>query len=190
MNPAVNRRDLLTGVAAVAGAAVLPRIELGVEPLRLAAVVVDRRYPELRQFHETLQGSAARVIDAADLCRHWYGDNMVEAGMAIAGLTTWIDFIVMRGCARETGLPTTLIGDHASVSAEAIAHTCVQSLCGDPGLASEVWPASVASWVKSGLWRRAGSLRRQTVPGRNVSGRLMHWVSWVIAEPGRAFTAE
>jgi hypothetical protein len=179
----VNRRDLLAGAAVIAGSVVLPRMDFKVEPAPLSALLIDRRYAESRSFGEALQKSAVRVIDVSeDICRHWYGGNMISAGAAIAGLTTWIDFVVMQGCAREAGMSVMFESRHVCVSMEVISHTFTHDLSGCAALASASWPESVASWIRVGSWQSAASPLRQTVLGRNAYPRLMQWVSWVIAK--------
>ncbi|MCC7463553.1 MAG: hypothetical protein IT480_13960 [Gammaproteobacteria bacterium] len=71
-------------------------------------VVQDGRYAASRRHAAALAPQAARVLEArSDLARQWYGGLRSVAARAplnFSGLTTWSDFLVMRGCAAECGL--------------------------------------------------------------------------------------
>ncbi|MFO1265598.1 MAG: hypothetical protein U1F67_01570, partial [Rubrivivax sp.] len=71
-------------------------------------VVQDGRYAASRRHAAALAPQSVRVLEAqADLARQWYGGLRAEVARAplrFAGLTTWADFLVMRGCAAECGL--------------------------------------------------------------------------------------
>jgi hypothetical protein len=71
-------------------------------------VVQDGRYAASRRHAEALAPRAARTLEArSDLARQWYGGLRAVAArtpLSFAGLTTWSDFLVMRGCAAECGL--------------------------------------------------------------------------------------
>jgi hypothetical protein len=73
-------------------------------------VVQDAGYAASRQHAAALAPQATRVLEArADLARQWYGELRAAATrtpLQFAGLTTWSDFVVMRGCAAECGLRT------------------------------------------------------------------------------------
>ena len=184
MKHGVTRRDLLAGIAVTTGAVLWPR-GIPAQPLRFSALVTDRRYPQLQPFHDSLQGAAVRLIDVSeDLCHHWYGGGLRAAAPVIAGLTTWIDFLVMHGCAREAGLSVVFEGHHACEADRTIAHACSHDMSECTGLASPVWPESLAHWIGSGLWQGTASPSRHGVAGADASGLRMRWVSWVIARQG------
>ena len=71
-------------------------------------VVQDGRYAASRRHAEALAPRAARTLEVrSDLARQWYGGLRAVAArtpLSFAGLTTWSDFLVMRGCAAECGL--------------------------------------------------------------------------------------
>jgi hypothetical protein len=78
---------------------------LGVDRL---VVVHDGRFESSRRHADGLARHAHRIIDAReDLARLWYRELRLEAArtpLAFAGLTTWSDYVVIRGCAAEAGL--------------------------------------------------------------------------------------
>ena len=99
----MNRRQIL----AAAAAAGVPVPALAAAGPALA--VFDERYAEARAFAAAQRRRGAVVIEAqADVGRLWYGP--VRAALArgerprIAGLTTYADFVVIRGCAAEARL--------------------------------------------------------------------------------------
>jgi hypothetical protein len=71
-------------------------------------VVQDGRYATSRRYAAARAPRALRVLEArADLARQWYGELRPLAArtpLQLAGLTSWSDFLVMRGCAVECGL--------------------------------------------------------------------------------------
>lgn len=71
-------------------------------------VVQDGRYATSRRYAAARASRALRVLEArADLARQWYGELRSLAArtpLQLAGLTSWSDFLVMRGCAVECGL--------------------------------------------------------------------------------------
>jgi len=108
MSEACNRRSVLLGAAALAGAAALPPL-LRAQPRRGGAthVVVDERYSHSAAFAEDFPGARIHTVGALnDLCQRWYTQlrrEVLTDRQAIAGLTTWMDYEVMRSCAAEIG---------------------------------------------------------------------------------------
>lgn len=106
-----SRRSLLRAALGLAGASWLatpaPRAAATPGPVRLV-VVRDGRYAASRRHAEGLAPQAQRILDARDdLARLWYRGLAAEARrtpLALAGLTTWSDYVVLRGCAAEAGL--------------------------------------------------------------------------------------
>jgi hypothetical protein len=124
MSAGWSRRRLLGATLALAGscggALLAPRAALGTGggPCRGATprppdtatliAVQDGRYVASRRYAAELAVRAPRTLEArADLARQWYGGLRAAAArgpLRFAGLTTWADFLVMRGCAAECGL--------------------------------------------------------------------------------------
>lgn len=121
-----NRRQLLgatLGLAAAAGLDTLaPLAPRAARTARTAApasaaaagddalliVVQDSRHAASLRHAAALAPRAARLLDAReDLARLWYGGlraHAERAPLALAGMTSWSDFLVLRGCAAECGL--------------------------------------------------------------------------------------
>jgi hypothetical protein len=110
-----NRRHVLGATLGVAGAACLaglaPRAAAGrtTRPVVGRLVVVhDGGFESSRRHADGLALHAHRTIDAReDLARLWYRELRLEAARApleFAGLTTWSDYVVLKGCAAEAGL--------------------------------------------------------------------------------------
>ena len=74
---------------------------------RVSLLVTDARFEESKRFAATFAGAARCQLDIADdVCHHWYGslrDRVTAEKGDLVGVTTWIDFEVMRGCAAEAG---------------------------------------------------------------------------------------
>jgi hypothetical protein len=109
MSGSMTRRGVLTGAAAIAGVTVLPQF-LMPPPGELPAighVVVDERVTHPLALASGLAEHRIHTVNALDdLCNRWYTglrrQVLADAGH-IAGLTTWMDFVVMRDCAAEIG---------------------------------------------------------------------------------------
>lgn len=99
----------LTGACGIAG--LLPRAFAAgaVDPALI--VVQDGRYARSRQHADELAPRARQRLDARDdLARLWYAglrDLAARTPLRLTGLTTWSDYLVMRGCAAEAGLRAT-----------------------------------------------------------------------------------
>lgn len=108
----ISRRSVIAGAAAVAGvAATGVRLQAaGTEAdaaRRVSLLVTDTRFEESKRFAVRVAGAARCQLDISDdVCRHWYGSirERVRAEQGdLVGVTTWIDFEIMRGCAAEAG---------------------------------------------------------------------------------------
>jgi hypothetical protein len=79
-------------------------------------VVVDRRLPQSAAFASGFDGPHLHVIDALDdLCHRWYTQlrrEVLASSQPIAGLTSWIDHVVMRSCAAEIGYTGAFHAEH------------------------------------------------------------------------------
>jgi hypothetical protein len=105
----MTRRGVLTGAAAIAATTAAPQFlrRSRVGPTAIGHVVVDERLPQSAAFASGIDGSRRHAISALDdLCNRWYTRLRREVratSTAVAGLTTWMDFVVMRSCAAEIG---------------------------------------------------------------------------------------
>ncbi len=113
-----SRRRVLGATLGIVGVACLP----GRGPRAAAArpdaatlpgaprlvVVQDGRYAASRRHADELAPRAQLLVDARDdLARLWYRDLAASAArtpLMFAGLTTWSDYLVLKGCAAEAGL--------------------------------------------------------------------------------------
>lgn len=102
---ALTRRGVLAGAAAVAGVAALGPLVSPPPPPAIHLAITDPRFERARLFLEGIGPVARRIAAGPDLCRQWYDSiRSLVAGRPFAGVTTWIDFLVLQGCAREQGL--------------------------------------------------------------------------------------
>jgi hypothetical protein len=105
----INRRRVIAGATAVAGVAAtgvrLNANDGAARPVSL--LVTDTRFAASKRFAARIAGTARCQLDISDdVCRHWYGSirERVRAEQGdLVGVTTWIDFEIMRGCAAEAG---------------------------------------------------------------------------------------
>ncbi|MCC7463256.1 MAG: hypothetical protein IT480_12430 [Gammaproteobacteria bacterium] len=110
MSDAWSRRRLLGAALGLAGTGVIALLAPRGAAHRASALIVvqDGRYAASRGHAARLAPRALRVLEArADLARQWYGglrSLAARAPLQFAGLTSWSDFLVMRGCAAECGL--------------------------------------------------------------------------------------
>ncbi|MCC7410586.1 MAG: hypothetical protein IT495_02980 [Gammaproteobacteria bacterium] len=118
MNGAWDRRRVLRTALGLAGAGAIGALAPRGAAMRAADVarrgtpalilVQDGRYAASRGYATARAPQALRVLEArADLARQWYGELRALAArtpLQFAGLTSWSDFLVMRGCAAECGL--------------------------------------------------------------------------------------
>jgi hypothetical protein len=109
MSGSITRRGVLTGAAVIAGVTALPLFLTPSSPARSAIghVVVDDRLAHSAAFAGGFVGAHIHHVDALeDLCNRWYTRlrrEVLADARHIAGLTSWMDYVVMRSCAAEIG---------------------------------------------------------------------------------------
>jgi hypothetical protein len=118
MSGSITRRGVLTGAAALAGVASLPGI---LTASAVGHVVVDERLAHSAAFAAAgFEGSRLHRVSALDdLCNRWYTQlrrQVLADVRSIAGLTTWMDYVVMQGCAAEIGYRRTRYTEHRTAS--------------------------------------------------------------------------
>jgi hypothetical protein len=118
MSGSLSRRGVLTSAAALAAATALPRFlhPSLVGRTSIGHVVVDERLSQSAMFASGFDGPRLYAINALDdLCNRWYTQLRREvraSSQPIAGLTTWIDYVVMRSCAAEIGYAGVFHAEH------------------------------------------------------------------------------
>jgi len=109
----MTRRGILAGAAALAGVTSLPVLA---RAPAIGHAVVDERLAHSAAFARGLNASRIHRVNALDdLCNRWYTQMrkaVLADGGRIAGLTTWMDYIVMRSCAAEIGYVRTAYTEH------------------------------------------------------------------------------
>jgi hypothetical protein len=114
----MTRRGVLTGAAAIAAVTALPQFLHPARRVRtaIAHVVVDERLPQSATFAGGIVGSHQHAISALDdLCSRWYRQLRREVLATlgpVGGLTTWMDYEVMRSCAAEIGYARVFHAEH------------------------------------------------------------------------------
>jgi hypothetical protein len=109
MSGSITRRGVLTGAAVIAGVTALPLFLAPASRARSAIghVVVDDRLAHSAAFARGFVGANIHHVNALDdLCNRWYTQlrrEVLADARHIAGLTTWMDYVVMRSCAAEIG---------------------------------------------------------------------------------------
>ncbi len=94
----ISRRTILKGAGAIGAASALPAFAAEPTP---GLIVFDSRIPESRAF---AAGKNAVLIDVAHEDKSfWRNLRSVPAGQ-VAGLTTWSDWVVVRGYLEEQRL--------------------------------------------------------------------------------------
>jgi hypothetical protein len=123
MSGSLTRRGVLSGAVAIAGVTALPHF-LSVRPAGHAAighVVVDERMVQSAAFAAGISGSRIHTVNALDdLCNRWYTQlrrQVLADASSVAGLTNWMDYVVMRSCAAEIGYLSTFRAEHRSADA-------------------------------------------------------------------------
>ena len=100
----MSRRGVLTGAVALAGLTSLPGI---LNASAVGHLVVDDRLAHSAEFAAGFGGARVHRVSAMDdLCNGWYTrirKQVLADAKDIAGLTTWMDYVVMRSCAAEIG---------------------------------------------------------------------------------------
>jgi hypothetical protein len=184
----MTRRGVLTGAAAIAGMTALPQF---LNPrATIGHAVVDERLAQSAQFAGGLAATRMHTVGALDdLCNRWYTQLrhqvLADAGH-IAGLTTWMDYVVMRSCAAEIGYTTAFHAEHVPVGAAGLAHVVTahpQLLSSLTRLAQpQTWARVLGEALASGA-----HLRSRFVPGAVFSGTTaaaaghVRMVSWVFS---------
>jgi hypothetical protein len=113
MSESITRRGVLAGAAALAGMTALPQLLHG---SAIGHVVVDKRLAHSAAFAAGFDIPRVHHVGALDdLCNRWY-TRMRREVLAdtrhIAGLTTWMDYIIMHGCAAEIGYRGSFHSEH------------------------------------------------------------------------------
>ncbi|HEY6456482.1 MAG TPA: hypothetical protein VIY90_14510 [Steroidobacteraceae bacterium] len=166
MSESITRRGVLAGAAAVAGVSALPSL---LAPARSAIghVVVDERLAHSVAFASGFRGSDLHPVGALDdLCNRWYTrlrrEVLAKAGH-IAGLTSWIDYVVMQGCAAEIGYRRAFHAEHL------------------PG--TQLWPQALGKALAAGthLRSRFEPERVFTAATAAVPTGHVRLVTWVFA---------
>jgi hypothetical protein len=109
MSGSITRRGALIGAAAFTGVSALPPLLAPANAARSAIghVVIDDRLVDSAAFAAGFVGTKIHHVDALnDLCNRWYTQlrrQVLADAQPIAGLTNWIDYVVMRSCAAEIG---------------------------------------------------------------------------------------
>jgi hypothetical protein len=107
----MNRRDFI--VSAVAGSTLM---ELGRRPadadtIPVLTVIYDERFAEARAYAAAIRPlGAALFATRGDTGALWYGPvgaRIRRLGGCVAGMTTYADFVLAKGCGRELGLRPT-----------------------------------------------------------------------------------
>jgi hypothetical protein len=124
MSGSMTRRGVLTSAAALASVTALPQI-LNAQPAArstIGHVIVDERLSQSAAFAAGFMGSRIHTVGALDdLCNRWYTQlrrQVLADTRAIAGLTTWMDYVVMRSCAAEIGYRGTFHTEHRSAAGQ------------------------------------------------------------------------
>jgi hypothetical protein len=109
MSGSITRRGVLSGAAVLAGVTALPPFLAPASGARSAVghVVVDDRLAHSAAFADGFFGANIHRVNALDdLCNRWYTRlrrEVLADARHIAGLTSWIDYVVMQSCAAEIG---------------------------------------------------------------------------------------
>ena len=183
----LTRRGVLAGAAAVAGIATLGPLSRAAAPHpalpRLA--ITDPRFAESSVFVAGI-GSGVRHVQAGlDICRQWYDflqPLTQQCRGAVTGLTTWIDFLVLRGCLGEAGLVCRYRGEHAPRTGDGM---LVHTIFGDDALiaalidAAHDWPRALGAALAAGRGP-AGTAVASAVAAVRPPGH-MRMVSWLFS---------
>jgi hypothetical protein len=183
------RRDVLKSAAVAGVAALAPLLPCapGAHPLLPQLVITEPRFAESRPFLAGIGSAVPQVQAGLDVCRQWYDSLQQLASRhrgAVAGLTTWIDFLVLRGCFGEVGFRCRYHGEHAPRAGDGVlSHT----VFGDGVLmaalieAAHDWPRTLGTALVSGREPVAGAVMYTgAVAGVRPPGH-MRLVSWLFA---------
>ena len=102
----MTRRGVLVGAAAIAGAtALLQLLPSRRQTIAAGHLVFDERLIQTPHFAGRAAGLHTHTVSALqDLCNRWYTQlrrQVLSDGAPVAGLTTWMDHVIMRDCAAE-----------------------------------------------------------------------------------------
>ncbi len=113
MSASITRRGVLTGAAALAGMTALPKL---LNAAAIGHLVVDERLADSAAFAAGFDAPRIHRVNALDdLCNRWYTRMRREVladTRQIAGLTSWMDYIIMRDCAAEVGYRRAFHAEH------------------------------------------------------------------------------
>jgi hypothetical protein len=188
MSGSLSRRGVLTGAAAIAGLTALPQFLSA--RAAIGHVVVDGRLAESAQFAGGLAATRRHAVGALDdLCNRWYtglrAQVLADAGH-IAGLTTWMDYVVMRSCAAEIGYTAAFHAEHVPVGVAGLAHV----VTAHPELLSSLTRLAQPqtwAWVLGEALASGTHLRSRVVPGEVFSATTavdagqVRMVTWVFS---------
>jgi hypothetical protein len=122
MSGPVTRRGVLVGAAAVAAATALPPFMQASRATRapIGHVVIDERLVQTAPSAGHPLVARVHTVGALDdLCSRWYLQlrrEVLASSGHIAGLTTWMDYVVMRSCAAEIGYVEQALSAHRELS--------------------------------------------------------------------------
>jgi hypothetical protein len=157
MSESMTRRGVLTRAAALAGVTALPQWLHG---SAIGHVVVDERLAHSTAFAAGFDGPRRHPVNALDdLCNRWYTRmrrQVLADARRVAGLTSWIDYIVMHGCVAE-------IGYRGSFHAEQLASAD----------ATQSWAQALGQSLASGAHPAVTAF---TATGASDDVRLVAWV--------------
>jgi hypothetical protein len=188
MSGSLTRRGVLTGAAAIAGITALPPFLNSRKAI--GHVVVDQRLAQSAPFARGVAAARVHTVGALDdLCHRWYTQLrtqvLADAGH-IAGLTTWMDYVVMRDCAAEIGYAGAFHAEHVPLAPAGVAHAVTAHpdlLSLLTGLATPLsWPQVIGEALATGA-----HLRSRFVPGVVFSGTTaaaaghVRMVTWVFS---------
>jgi hypothetical protein len=188
MSGSMTRRGVLTGAAAIAGMTALPQF-LGARTA-FGHVVLDERLAQSARFARGIDATRTHWVGALDdLCNRWYTQlraAVLADGAHIAGLTTWMDYVVMRSCAAEIGYAGAFHAEHIPSGAARLTHAVTAHPDLLLALTRLVQPESWAEVMGESLASGA-HLRSRFVPGEVFSGVAdvaagqVRMVSWVFS---------
>jgi hypothetical protein len=156
---------------------------------RLCAVIRDVRYADARRFAEGLGGRSAMLLatvgDPVTLWRAECRLRLRSPAWRLAGMTTYSDFLLLRGCARECGASVIYQAVH-DFRREPVLHV-ISAGESSASLASALRHDDWTAWLAQALLRaplRASPIDERSiraVGGRPASDHPGTLVSWMIA---------
>jgi hypothetical protein len=187
-----NRRQFLQTAAVLSAAPLAGRAAFapGHASTALAAVVVDSRYCEARDFgaRAALLGAPLRAIEAdiTDLWQHELLGRWKASPAAVAGLTERPALFLLERLAWDYGLRVVFEAEHASAGQGVAAHRVVRTA--DPRLALELeaagsnWTSILADALVAGTDAAARDFRpTSTGLAARLDAPTTTLYSWIIA---------